>query len=202
MGGSWERQIRTVRDVLEHLLVQSGTHLDDESLRTFMVESENIINSRPLCADTLSSGDSGEPLTPNHILKMKPSVLLAPPGKFVQEDQYLRKRWRRVQYLVGQFWYRWRKEFLHHLQLRNKWTRPQRNMKPGDIVLISDNNLHRRDWKLRKIESIFDSDDHLIRKVKVRVGTTNLNSKGKHIQNIQFLDRPIHKLVLLIPAEY
>ena len=31
MGGSWERQIRTVRSVLTSLLAESGRQLDDES---------------------------------------------------------------------------------------------------------------------------------------------------------------------------
>ena len=36
MGGVWERQIRTVRSILIHLLEQNGTQLDDESLRTLL----------------------------------------------------------------------------------------------------------------------------------------------------------------------
>ena len=38
-GGVWERQIRTVRRVLKALMDQSGTQLDDESLRTLMCEA-------------------------------------------------------------------------------------------------------------------------------------------------------------------
>ena len=45
MGGVWERQIRTVRSVLGPLLDNHGSQLDDESLRTLMVESEAIVNS-------------------------------------------------------------------------------------------------------------------------------------------------------------
>jgi len=36
MGGTWERQIRTVRNVLSTLLTQHAAQLDDETLRTFM----------------------------------------------------------------------------------------------------------------------------------------------------------------------
>ena len=38
MGGSWERHIRTVRNVLAVLLQENGTKLDDESFRTLMKE--------------------------------------------------------------------------------------------------------------------------------------------------------------------
>ena len=48
MGGVWERQIRSVRNFLASPLESHGTHLDDESLRTFMVEAEAIVNCRPL----------------------------------------------------------------------------------------------------------------------------------------------------------
>ena len=37
MGGVWERQIRTVRNVLTRLLQQLGSQLDDESLRTVLM---------------------------------------------------------------------------------------------------------------------------------------------------------------------
>ncbi|CAC5410104.1 unnamed protein product [Mytilus coruscus] len=48
MRGVWERQIRSVRNVLALLMHPSGTHLDDKSLRKFMCEAAAIVNSRPL----------------------------------------------------------------------------------------------------------------------------------------------------------
>ena len=100
MGGSWERQIQTVRNALEPLLIQSGTQLDDEAFRTFMTEVESIVNSKPLSIDNLCSADAPESLTPNHLLTMKPKVLLPPPGNFQRADVYCHKHWRRVQYLA------------------------------------------------------------------------------------------------------
>ncbi|XP_028406790.1 uncharacterized protein LOC114529233 [Dendronephthya gigantea] len=46
-GGVWERQIRSVRNVMNALIRQHGQKLDDESLRTFICESEAIVNGRP-----------------------------------------------------------------------------------------------------------------------------------------------------------
>ena len=43
MGGTWERQIRTGRDVLTALLSSYGLQLDDESLITFMTEAKVIL---------------------------------------------------------------------------------------------------------------------------------------------------------------
>ena len=137
MGGVWERQIRSVRSILTALMREHGRGLDDESFRTLMTEVECIINSRPLTTPSCDPDDL-DPLTPNHILTMKSKVVLPPPGNFQKEDVYLRKRWRRVQYLVNVFWSRWRKEFVQCLQQRVKWNRPRRNYEKGDLVLIAD----------------------------------------------------------------
>ena len=106
MGGSWERQIRTVRNILASMLKESGRQLDDESFRTLMKEIQAIVNSRPLALNDMSrpSTDSPQSLTPNHLLTMKTKVLMPPPGVFLREDLYLRKRWRRVQHLANLFW--------------------------------------------------------------------------------------------------
>ena len=121
MGGVWERLIRSVRNALEPLLAKIGSQLDDETLRTVMTEVECTINSRPLSVDHLSDAEAPEPLTPNHLLTMKPKRLLPPPGEFQRADVYCRRRWRRVQYCANQFWMRWRDEYLQMFQVRQKW---------------------------------------------------------------------------------
>ena len=119
MGGVWERQIRSIRSILTTLTSEHGKMLDDESLRTLLVEVECTINS---CTLTFPSSDPDDlsPLTPNGILTMKAKVVMPPPGCFQRDDMYLRKRWRRVQYLANLFWSRWRKEYIHNLQERSK----------------------------------------------------------------------------------
>ena len=47
-----------------------------------------------------------------------------------------RKRWRRVQYLAGQFWSGWRKEYLLDVTAKQKWLVPKRNVEVGDIVIV------------------------------------------------------------------
>ena len=54
MGGVWERLIRSVRSILSSLLKKQASRLNDESLRTLLVEVEAIVNSRPLINDPLS----------------------------------------------------------------------------------------------------------------------------------------------------
>lgn len=91
-GGIWERQIRTIRNVLNATLSLCPGRLDDASLRTLFYEAMAIVNSRPLNTDGINDPTSLEPLTPNHLILMKSKVALPPPGKFVKEDMYATKR--------------------------------------------------------------------------------------------------------------
>ena len=201
MGGIWERQIRTVRSVLSAILEKNGTQLDDESLRTYLCECEAIINSRPLTVNNLSDPDSLEPLTPSHLLTLKTRVVLSPPGMFSTPDLYTRKRWRRVQHLANEFWCRWRKEFLLSLQERIKWNRPRRNLAVGDIVIVKEDSLPRNCWKLARVSNTYPSKDGHVRSVQVALGDANLPSDGKRKEPFRRLDRPVNKLVLLVPSD-
>lgn len=53
MGGVWERQIRTVRKVL-NAIIKNQT-LDDERLATLFCEVESIVNDRPLTLTCLTT---------------------------------------------------------------------------------------------------------------------------------------------------
>ena len=103
-------------------------------------EAEAIVNSRPLTADNTFPLES---LTPNHLLTSKTNVVLPPPGVLQRADLYSRKRWHRVQHLANEFWDRWGKEFLQSLQTRQKWLRPKRNLKVGDVVILQNDELPR-----------------------------------------------------------
>jgi hypothetical protein len=121
MGGAWERMIRCIRAPLESLLVTHGQQLDDELLHTLLLEAEAVVNSRPLTYLDASSVESDTALTPAQLLTLKDRVVMPLPGNFVKEDLFCRKRWRRVQFLVNDFWYRWHREYLSQLQTRAKW---------------------------------------------------------------------------------
>ena len=186
MGGIWERQVRTVRKVLAGLLLEHGSRLDFESFQTFLCEVEAIINSRPLTTVT-SDPDDLDPLTPNHILQGRSHLIVPPPGIFQKEALYLKKRWRRVQYLANVFWSRWRNEYLLLQQRRLKWTTPSRNLCVNDIVLIKDESSPRNCWPLGRIVEVEPDSNGQVRTVTVKT------------QNSQFR-RPVNKLVLLLTS--
>ena len=196
-GGIWERYIRSARRILASLLWDQGGQLQDESLRTLMYEVTALINSRPITLDP-SSEDLVTPLSPQNLLTAKSGVVLPPPGKFEKEDLYARKYWRRVQFLVNQFWVKWRKEYLNDLQCRQKWAKPQRNVQVGDVVLLKEDSVPRGSWSLCLVDKVYLSTDNRVRSVRLRVGDKNLSKSGKRTKAVSFLERPIHKLVVIV----
>ena len=197
-GGVWERQIRSVRRVLQALMDHSGTQLDEESLRTFMYEAMAVVNSRPLTVNTLNDPTSLEPLTPNHLLTMKSSVVLPLPGIFQRVDLYSQRRWRRVQHLVNEFWSRWKEEYLHTLQPRQKWTRERSELQVGDIVMVLDKNLPRNEWQVGRVVEVYPDDDKHVRSVKLAMSDASLDTRGRRTSPMKYLERPVQKLVLLL----
>ena len=198
MGGVWERQIRTVRTVFAGLLDSVAGRLDSSTLRTLMYEAMAIVNSRPLSVQSLEHSEGPLPLTPNHLLTQKSGVVVPPPpGVFVKEDVYLRRRWKQVQHLTNVFWERWRKEYLQTLQARVKWQDDQPNFSVGDIVLLQD-DAPRCKWPLARIVKVYPSEDGLVRSVQLQMATSQLDRHGKPVREISFLDRPVHKLIPLV----
>ena len=186
MGGVWERQIRTVKNILSSLVKSTPRALDEEMMRTFLAEAEAIVNSRPLTIEKLHDPES-TPLSPSQILTMKSRLVSPPPGVFQKEDVYCRKRWRVVQSLAESFWSRWRKEYLQLLQSRQKWTEARRNLKPDDVVLLKEEGVRRGHWPMARVTEVHKSGDGLVRSVFLRVGDT-------------ILKRPVNKTVLLVAA--
>ncbi|XP_071944680.1 uncharacterized protein [Antedon mediterranea] len=179
MGGVWERQIRTIRTIMYSLVRQQT--LDDESLTTLMCVIENIVNSRPITKLSDDPSDD-QPLTPNHLLLLRSGPSL-PPGHFAEQDIY-RRRWRQVQYLADIFWRRWVKEYLPLLQHRQKWGMEKRDLKIGDLVLITDNSTPRYQWPLGLVVDVNVGSDGHVRSVHIR-------TKGG------VYERPITKLCML-----
>ena len=179
MGGIWERQIRTVRKVLNVILREQT--LDDERLSTLFCEVESIVNGRPLTVLSDDPDDEG-PLTPNHLLLLRGGPKL-PPGQFDQSDIYGR-RWRHVQFLSDQFWKRWVREYLPILQLRRNWLQPKRNFQVGDVVLILGEKTPRKNWPMGRIVQTYPGKDGLVRSAQIKTSSS-------------ILTRPVTKLCLL-----
>ena len=191
-GGVWERQIGTIRHILDAMLLETRAQkLTHELLVTLMSEVTAIVNSRPITAIPTDT-DEPLPLTPSMLLTQKTRPLGPLPGKFVSQDVYARRRWRKVQYLADQFWTRWRREYIQNLQLKTKWNREHRNLAVGDIVMMKDEQAHRNNWPLGRVVHASRSEDGRVRKATVLICRDGQRKT---------YERPISTLVLLVPSD-
>ncbi|XP_067950597.1 uncharacterized protein [Watersipora subatra] len=193
MGGVWEGHIRSV---LNSILVNYHNRLDMSTLRTFLYEVMAVVNCRPLTAHN-DGHRTAAALSPNQLLTMESKVVLPPPEVFENADTYSRKRWRIVQGLANVFWARWHKEYLQTLKMRQKWTKANPNIEVNDIVILKYENKHRNHWSLARVVSTIPGRDGFVRKVKLLIADCNISNKGKRLTPQTFLERPIHKVVLL-----
>ena len=182
-GGVFEALIKSAKKAIKAIL--GDADVTDEELHTAICGAERLLNSRPI---TYVSSDPNDlsPLTPSHFLVGEIGGPFAPEALDHEQTYNPKKRWHRVQQLLGQFWKRWRKEFLPSLNVRKKWFHPRHNLKEGDVVLIVEPNASRGEWPLGRVIEAYPGDDGLVRVVKVKA------------KNKEYL-RPVHRLC---PLEY
>ena len=106
MDNSRETLLRVVK-ISPYNIVKERT-LTDFQIITVFTEVENMVNKRPITANSDSADDLG-PLTPNHFLIGRNANDRNYLGKIIKEDMRSRKRWRQVQ-VITHFWQRWLKE--------------------------------------------------------------------------------------------
>ena len=87
------------------------------------------------------------------------------------------------------------------MQTRQKWARARRNVKVDDVVIVRDEGLPRNQWRLARVVETYPSDDALVRKVKLLVADSSLDRCGKRSKLPVYLDRPVQKLVILVPCD-
>ena len=163
MSGVWERLVQITK---KHLKSVAGDGLlSDVELRTLLGEVESIVNNRPITAVS-DDPDDCSALTPNHFLLQRATQL--PPGVFVNEDLFSRKRWRKVQFLAGHYWKRWIREYVPTLQRRPKWVKSRRNAQIGDLVLLAEDKVVRNRWPMGRVVEVFTGEDGGVRSARVK----------------------------------
>ena len=176
-GGVFESMVKSAKKAIRAILGEA--EITDEELHTAICGAEGLLNSRPITYVS-SSPDDLVPLTPSHFLVGHLGEQFAPETS-PEEVFNPKKRWRRIQQLITQFWKRWRKEFLPSLNVRGKWFNPKRELTAGDVVLLVEPNAKRGEWPLGRVIETYRGGDGLIRVVKIRVGD------NEYI-------RPVHRL--------
>ena len=203
-GGLWEAAVKSTKHHLKRVVGQQ--RLSFEELTTVAAQVEAFLNSRPLGSITSHDPDGITPLTPGHFLVGRP--LESYPETEVGVAVPLCKRWNLCQAITQQFWKRWAAEYLQQLQKSSKWHKQTPNLKPGDLVLMTDGNKFRTQWTMGKVVNTYPGKDQLIRAVDVQTetvisppSTTNKTILAKQLKTKKAIyRRPISKLALLLPV--
>ncbi|XP_067947511.1 uncharacterized protein [Watersipora subatra] len=191
---TWEQQIRSIRAALEGQLSRHSARLTSTRLRIAFYEAMNIGNSRPISVEALN--DHGvQVITLNHLLTSKPAHCTPLPEKFDSTEVFGQKMWRKTQQMADEFWTAWKDSYLQQITKRQRWERPQENLRAGDIVLVKEENTPRYEWPTGKVIEVTQGEDGKVRRVRVQMAASILHLKGS------VLERPIQKLILLLKAE-
>ena len=159
-GGVWERMVGLFK---RHLAaVSTGDVLHIDTFATILCEIEDVINKRPLTEMSSNSADP-EAITPRHILYpatfAHSSAIIIPAG-VGNNAAHVGKSYERAQNRVDAFWRVWSKEYLQLLHNRQKWQTVEKNIKPGDIVIIVDETKSRNKWALARVVSVENEGKH------------------------------------------
>ena len=164
-GDVFEAMIKSAKKSMRAIL--GNADVTDEELQTAICGTERLLNSPPI---TFVSADHEDfsPLTPSHFLTGELGGKFAPEAADQKEIFNPRKRWHHVQQLLGQFWKRWRREFLPSLNTRKKWFHPNQNLKKDDVVMVVEKEVKRAEWPLGRVVEAFLGVDKLVRVVKIK----------------------------------
>ncbi|XP_064633630.1 uncharacterized protein LOC135491588 [Lineus longissimus] len=165
-GGIHESLVKSAKKAIYAVLQKAD--ITDEELSTAFTGAEALLNSRPLSYQSADSKDA-PPITPNHFLFGQCGGQFAP-EEIDSSDFNPRRRWRRVQELLKEFWSRWLKEWLPLLRQRHKWRDVKKDLEVGDVVLVADPGSVRGDWPMGRVTEVFTGRDCHRRVVKVQVG--------------------------------
>lgn len=178
-GGIWEAGIKQVKRLLASSI--GGHPQTYEELSTTLARVESLLNSRPLCSIS-EDVNNFQFLTPGHFLIGAPLNSL--PEPFETNLSY-RYRWCLVQNQISSIWNRWRKEYLHTLQQRSKWTRKIPNIQEGELVILMEKRSLVGQWPVARVLETLPGRDGTVRTVVVRTPAGNI------------LTRPVSSLVPL-----
>ena len=180
-NGIAERSVGLAKGALLKL-ADTTEKLNDEQFLTALVMAEGILNSRPI---TYVSDDPEDPrpLSPNHFI---PDQLLRdlPPVMAEGEHGELVDSFKMVDQLMDRFWHHYVNEMIPQMHRLNSLTRPQENVKVGDVVAMLDKG-RRGHWQLARVQEVFVDTRGRVRTCRV------FNRHGEYL-------RPVRKLMLLV----
>ncbi|GBL84606.1 hypothetical protein AVEN_191071-1 [Araneus ventricosus] len=168
-GGLWEAGVKSVKHHLKRTI--GNLHFTYEEFETIMIQTEGILNSRPL-TPLSSDEDNFDVLTPGHDFRGRPISSIPEPFLTDINENRL-SRWQKTTKVVQLIWKKWKSDYLNTLQARSKWMAEKDDLIIGQMVLIKDDFLPINNWLLGRILEVYYGSDGKVRVVKVRTKSGN-----------------------------
>lgn len=163
-----EAGIKSVKNHLKRILHDYTPTFEEWT--TLLAKIECNLNSRPLGLLHDDPEDINI-LTPGHFLMGKaPNAVPVPSLLDINTGRL--SRWQFIQHVNETFWTRWRNEYLHTLQLRQKWRLERENLSVNEVVLIRDLPTPPSKWLLARVIEVHLGDDGKARSAIVRSSTS------------------------------
>ena len=180
--GVVERMVQNVKKSLT--AITHGNTLDIDTLATVFAECENIVNNRPLGVVR----EMEEAITPSHLIAGRKLLSLPDEAnKGERKPSAPNAMWRQRQVVLNKFWKKFSHDYLINQQPRKKWRNYTNSMiKPGDIVVVRDENLSRNDWKLAKVLEIINDRNGIPRYATVQ--SNNGLPLRRHFERLALLE--------------
>jgi len=189
-GGFYERLVGLVKQSLRKGIGRKLLYWD--KFLTMLVEVEAIINTHPLTY-VYSEFSSGFTLTPAHFLSGNLDTVFQLDSDDCEETEYrpqntsaleLVDKWRKGLEQLNRFWEIWKRDYLLSLRatlpLYHRGLRSQGSRQPkiGEVVIVKDESITRRAWKLALIKEFIVSKDGQICSVKIELPNKQVISRA------------------------
>ena len=200
-NGGAEQRVRGLKESLMMIMLQGSNKLNFAEFRALLLSCANQINDRPL---GVKQGESEIlPLTPNQLLIGKTSsgslsmeLLDTGRDKFTRRAAYVAE-------LSRIWWNNWFATCFDSLLPFRTWVERQRNLKEGDIVLLSHKpKLGKASYRLARVVAVKCDEAGLARTATLQARPPGGNPGLPYIaKELQTFDMAVQRLVLINPVE-
>ena len=170
-----------------------------------------ILNDRPLSiqksVEPYPDGDFLTPLTPNMLLTGRSGNRPPVQHAYIDHDDLPDDRLSFVEELERAWWYQYKVQYFTSLIPTQKWLKANRNMCPGDVVLVEyKNKSFPGSYRLGRVKDVeIDSNDGLVRTCTVIYKLIKPSSKDSRdvFKDVTTKEvrLPVQRLILIMPVE-
>ena len=197
--GAVESLVKSAKRAID--ITIHNQRLSVPEILTLFYEVANVMNERPI--GSLPGADSElNMLTPNSLLLGRATAIN--PGGWQPEEASNVSRFNLIQNLADVFWKHWTELCAPSLVVHPRWHTSQRNLKPGDVVLVfDDSSAIRGEYRLAVVRQVYPGDDHKVRKVSLAYKTYKVGEKVAEYSGAkdQVITRSVQRLVLIVPVD-